>query len=120
MSQNTHQSFVDVLTVTSCIAVVFLHADGVFWLHPAGSLWVSSTVIQSLFYFAVPIFFMISGYTLMDYRDRYDTVTFFKKRILRAFVPFIVWSLIAYFVHLSLGHINKESMWGGGIRDYQL
>lgn len=56
---------------------------------------------------------MISGYTLMDYRDRYDTVTFFKKRILRAFVPFIVWSLIAYFVHLSLGHINKESMWGG-------
>lgn len=49
---------------------------------------------ETVFYFVVPIFFMISGATLMDYRDRYNTKDFFIKRGLCTFIPFIVWSLI--------------------------
>ena len=41
-----------------------------------------------------PVFFMLSGATLMEYRRRYDTATFLKKRVARTVVPFVAWSLI--------------------------
>ena len=90
--------YIDTLTILSCIAVVYLHANGIFWTHPSGRLWLTSNVIESFFYFAVPVFFMISGATLLEYRQRYSTLTFIKKRFLRAFVPFISWSLFAIVV----------------------
>ena len=72
--------YIDTLTILSCIAVVYLHANGIFWTHPSGRLWLTSNVIESFFYFAVPVFFMISGATLLEYRQRYSTLTFIKKR----------------------------------------
>lgn len=50
--------------------------------------------IEALFYFAVPVFFMLTGATLINYRKRYGTGTFFKKRLLKTLVPFIIWSII--------------------------
>lgn len=98
--------FIDTLTILSCIAVVYLHANGVFWSHPSGRLWLTSNFIESFFYFAVPVFFMISGATLMEYRNRYSTNTFVKKRLKRAFVPFLFWSFIAFIVHfITIGKL---------------
>ena len=94
MVNNNREYFIDTLTILSCIAVVFLHTNGIFWTHPSGRLWLTSNVIESFFYFAVPVFFMISGATLLEYRQRYSTLTFLKKRFLRAFVPFICWSFL--------------------------
>lgn len=37
---------------------------------------------------------MITGATLLNYRDKYDTKTFFKKRIKRTLIPFLIWSVI--------------------------
>ena len=102
-----HSQFIDVLTVISCIGVVFLHANGIFWAHPSGRLWITANIIETLFYYAVPIFFMISGFTLMNYRERYDTLSFFLKRIKRAGTPFIFWSLFSYFFLLSLNKIPE-------------
>ena len=48
--------YIDVLIVFSCISVVLLHTNGIFWSHPSGILWISSNIIESAFYFAVPIF----------------------------------------------------------------
>ena len=73
--------YIDTLTILSCIAVVYLHANGIFWTHPSGRLWLTSNVIESFFYFAVPVFFMISGATLLEYRQRYSTLTFIKSQI---------------------------------------
>lgn len=106
---NQHSQFIDVLTVISCIAVVFLHTNSVFWSHPSGFLWVTSNVIETVFYYAVPVFFMISGFTLMDYRERYDTKTFFKKRIKRTVIPFIFWSLLSYVILLFCDQIPESN-----------
>lgn len=54
--------------------------------------------IEVLFYWAVPIFFMLTGATLMRYRERYDTKTFLLKRFQRTVIPFLAWSTILYFV----------------------
>lgn len=89
-------NYITVLTVLSSFAVMMLHFNGVFWMHPEGSLWVSSNIIETVFYFAVPVFFMITGCTLLDYRELYSTRTFFCKRFIKTVLPFVVWSLIAY------------------------
>ena len=53
--------------------------------------------------------------TLMNYRKRYDTGAFFKKRILKTFVPFIIWSItgicwsIFYTKGLKISDINTPA-----------
>lgn len=95
------ETWIDILTALSCVAVVYLHVNGIFWSHPKGFLWISSNIIECLFYFAVPVFFMITGYKFCDYRNRYNTTTFLKKRMYRAFIPFIIWSI---FFHIKKAH----------------
>ena len=85
----------DILNIISCFAVVALHVNGVFWTFSYDRYWITSNFIESLFYYAVPVFIMISGATLINYRDRYSTGEFFKKRVIKTFVPFIIWSIIA-------------------------
>jgi surface polysaccharide O-acyltransferase-like enzyme len=41
---------------------------------------------------AVPLFFMASGYLLLSKDEPY--LDFFKKRILKVFIPFVIWSVI--------------------------
>lgn len=104
MSSTGYSSnYITVLTVLSSFAVMMLHFNGVFWNHPAGSLWISSNIIETAFYFAVPVFFMITGCTLIDYRERYSTRVFFYKRFMRTVLPFIIWSLIAYLFWCARG-----------------
>lgn len=99
------ERFIDVLTVLSCIAVVYLHCNGIFWSRPTGSKWVTANFIETFFYFAVPVFFMISGYTLLGYQKRYNHVTYFKKRFEKTAVPFLAWSAIAY---IFIGFFNGD------------
>ena len=86
--------YLSALTVLSALAVVMLHFNGIFWQHKQ-EIWLSSCLIEALFYFAVPVFFMISGCTLIDYKKRYSTPTFFVKRMHRTLIPFLLWSLIS-------------------------
>lgn len=106
--------YISCLTILSAFSVVALHANSVYWTHPSGRLWITASFIECFFYFAVPVFFMLSGATLMEFRRRYDEITFFKKRFQRTVVPFVLWSLIALFLgvqtisDLSLGSIIKD------------
>ena len=87
-----HKSrWIDCLIALSCFAVVSLHVNNAFWKVQTAQWWLSN-LLESFFYFGAPVFFMISGYTLMDYRLRYGTGKFFKKRFNRTVVPFLFWS----------------------------
>jgi surface polysaccharide O-acyltransferase-like enzyme len=57
----------------------------------------SGNSLVTSFYFiltriAVPLFFMASGYLLLSKNETYQE--FFKKRALKVFVPFLIWSVI--------------------------
>lgn len=93
------------LSVFSCFGVICMHSSG-FWDFSKTPSWVASNMIETFFFFAVPAFLMISGATLIDYRKRYTTAEFFKKRILKTVIPFLFWSIFALFFNLIL--------WGGG------
>lgn len=87
-------NYVTVLSVISAIAVVFLHTNSCFWTFRRDHYWASANIIESVFYFAVPVFFMISGATLIDYMERYSTKVFLKKRFKKTVIPFLVWSVV--------------------------
>lgn len=53
---------------------------------------------------------MISGATLMEYRKRYDTRTFFKKRLSRVLIPFIIWSVITFFIAVWQGRYVLDQL----------
>lgn len=51
-------------------------------------------IIECICFWAVPIFLMLTGATLMRYREKYDTKTFYRKRITKVLIPLLIWSVI--------------------------
>lgn len=97
LKRKKEELWVDVLKAVSCLAVVYLHVNAyMYWRHCIGDYWFSSNFIEAFCYFAAPCFLMISGYALMDYRERYDTKVFLKKRFFRTFAPFVLWSFVFF------------------------
>lgn len=87
-------AYIDALNVLASFAVVMLHLNYCVWAGPAGPSWRSAITIETLFSWAVPVFFMITGTTLMDYRKRMSTKEFFRRRFERTVVPWVFWSLM--------------------------
>lgn len=84
-------SFINVLAAT---AVVIMHANSSFWsCSPTEPYWGVANVIESVCFCAVPLFFMLTGATLIDYPKRYSTKDFFKKRFVKTVIPFLFWSV---------------------------
>lgn len=92
--------YISLASVLSAIAVVYLHANGCFWDFSTARYWITANIIESIFYFAVPIFFMISGAMLIDFNKRYSIKEFFKKRIAKTVIPFIIWSFIGLLIEI--------------------
>lgn len=90
--KKANKRYIDILAVVSCVSMVFLHTNNCFWDYSKDSYWFSANIIESLLYFSSPVFFMITGVTLIDYRDRYSTKEYFIKRIRKTFIPFVIWS----------------------------
>lgn len=99
------KTYIDVLTVISCAAVVFLHVNDAFWTFSYQPYWVGANIIETICYFAVPVFFMITGATLMDFRKRYTLKEYFRKRVVRTVIPFLIWSLVALAWQIWRGRI---------------
>lgn len=74
-----------------------------FWSFENSLFWLYSNIIESVFYFAVPVFFMITGALLIDFNKKYDLKTYFSKRINKTLLPYIIWSIIMA-IALSYAH----------------
>jgi len=94
-NSNTREkkTFITLINSAACIAVVFLHTNGCFWDFSTEGYWKTANIIESLLYFSVPCFYMITGATLMDFLDRYSLKEFFQKRIKKTVIPFLFWSM---------------------------
>ncbi|WP_431356685.1 acyltransferase [Prevotella communis] len=93
--------YFDILNVVACICVVCLHCNGFVHSFIKDSWWWLRVLVEVVCFFAVPVFFMLSGATLLNYRKKYTTTTFFKKRFTRTFIPFIFWSIFFYSLYIS-------------------
>lgn len=87
--------YISFINAVAAVAVLTLHTNGCFWSFSATELyWKIANVIEGVFYFAVPLFFMVSGITLMDFYERDTISSYFLKRFRKVFIPFIAWSII--------------------------
>lgn len=89
-------AYIDILNIIAIIAVIALYCNGIVHGNPNARAWNTSLIVECLCYFAVPLFCMLSGATLMNYRQKYDTKTFFKKRVVKVLIPFIFWAVIMF------------------------
>ncbi len=87
--------YYDVLNILATLGVIFLHCNGKAHVYSNTFGWYQALAVEVLVYWPVPIFFMLSGATLMGYRERYTTKEFFKKRFVRTFIPFVIWTLLS-------------------------
>lgn len=95
-TENKRIVYYDILNIISIIAVIALHHNGIVHGNPNSRGWNTSLIVECICYFAVPVFCMLSGATLMNYRSKYDTKTFFKKRFAKVLIPFIIWSAVMF------------------------
>ena len=94
--------YFDVLNVVSCFSVVCLHSNGYVHEYVKDGYWWLRVLIEVLCFFAVPVFFMLTGATLMEYRKKYSTKIYLEKRLQKAFLPFLFWSVIFLLFHLII------------------
>ena len=83
----------DILTILACLMVVFFHTNGIVYTYSDTISWKISVVERCIVYSAIPIFFMLSGAKLMEYRNRYSTKEYAVKRLQRIGIPFLFWNL---------------------------
>lgn len=91
--------WLDAARVVSILAVVFLHvAATVVTSRDVGSPdWWYSNIYDSLVRWCVPVFIMISGALLLGTDKREPVAAFYRKRMLRIFVPLVVWTAVFLF-----------------------
>lgn len=87
--------YFDILNIVATFGVIMLHCNGRAHTYSETLAWYQALLVEVFVYWPVPIFFMLSGATLIRYRDRYTTIDFFKKRFLRTGIPFVIWSVIS-------------------------
>lgn len=98
------------INVLACFAVIVLHCNSIFWSHPIDDIWKSANIIEVMFYWAVPFFFMQTGTTLLDYKIRYSTRDYFIKRLWRVIIPFGFWGIFSYFYKVICCHWEIEPL----------
>lgn len=94
-------SWINFANVVSALAVVILHTNSCFWRFSSTErYWKTANIIECFFYFAVPVFFMISGATLLDFNKRYGIREYFKRRLEKTVIPYLFWSILGLFFQI--------------------
>ena len=91
-------NYITFISVISAFSVVLIHVNSYFSFSYSPR-WAIANIARAILTYAVPVFFMISGVTLIDYRKRYDTKTYLKKRFTRTVIPFLFWGIMAILMH---------------------
>lgn len=108
MKENKRILYFDVLNIMACFCVILMHHNGIVHFFSDTMQWKQALIVEVVAYWAVPVFFMLTGATLLDYSERYDTKTFFKKRVFRTLIPFLLWSIISLVVYRKLGTLSFD------------
>ena len=105
--KNKRIEYISLASVLSAIAVVFLHANECVAEFSFARYWFTANFIHSVFIYAVPIFFMISGAMLLDFNKKYNLKTYFSKRIHKTLIPYIFWSIMG--ILFQIFYLNTVS-----------
>lgn len=100
----------DLIRLVACLLVILVHIDGVNLVNLNSSGWAASNYFESFGRVCVPLFFMISGATLVR---RIDPIgEFLRKRFIRIIPPLVFWTVV-YLLYRSYrdGHVWPDTYW---------
>lgn len=92
--------YISLAKIFAVFAVVILHTNGKFWKFKYDfykNYWISANIIECVFYFAVPVFVLCIGATLLDFNEKYGLIKYYKRRIFKVIIPLLSWNVILYF-----------------------
>lgn len=108
--KQTHSYTIDALRVTAILAVILIHSTTKtlsfenFQLEKLAF----PLLLNQLSRFAVPLFFLISGFVLeLNYKTNLSYINFFKRRTKRVIVPYLFWSVFYFTI---IGGQNFQSL----------
>jgi surface polysaccharide O-acyltransferase-like enzyme len=115
--ETTKQSHKDIpwihlLRVLACLMVISVHCQTA-----AGNFTVDELtrhfdmLVTAATKPCVPLFFMITGYLILPYRNGDDVKTFYKKRIPRVLFPLLVWGAVYAVLPYILDMCSITEMW---------
>lgn len=84
--------YYDALNICAALSVVFMHCNGIVHTYSNSIAWKQALFIEVICYWAVPVFFMLSGATLLEYKKKYSTKQYFQRRFSRTVIPYLIWS----------------------------
>jgi len=109
--------FLDVVRVLAIYMVMVTHSTELFYISATGEIaiadgdgfWVN--LINSAVRSCVPLFVVVSGYLLLPISG--DPSSFYKKRIPKIFIPFLIWSVIYVVLPLVWGGTDLAAVQSG-------
>ena len=105
MTENRQRvEYLDFLRVFATVMVFIIHCTYEYmwdFSNKGEALWVFLVYLTELLRTGVPIFFMISGYLLLQ-KDITDIKGFYKKRFLKIAVPFIIYDIFYYILNCMI------------------
>jgi len=121
--QKKYYPVIDLLRIIAILGVIFIHtttrtleATSFNLQHFSWTLF-----LNQFFRFAVPMFFMISGFVLeLSYPFHASYYVYLKKRINRILIPYIFWSAIYYYFVYTRHNIDFFQAILNGSSSYQL
>lgn len=111
------------MRVISILAVVLIHTTTrtLETVHYNLTSYPWTLLLNQMSRFAVPLFFLISGFVLELSSDREtDYLTFLKKRFTKIFIPYVFWSLLYYYFVYNQNRDNLIHVILTGNASYQL
>lgn len=112
--------YIAIAKIISAFSVVILHTNNKFWhfnYNIYKQYWISANAIESIFYFAVPVFILCIGATLLDFNEKYGLKEYYYKRFVKVVLPLIFWNIILYFYRVYFlknykkEHLNFINIW---------
>jgi surface polysaccharide O-acyltransferase-like enzyme len=123
VEQKTRNLSLDALRFIAIVAVILIHTTTrtLEISHYNLNALPLSLLLNQISRFAVPLFFMISGFALeINYNSHANYLKFFKKRISKIFIPYVFWSAIYYLFIYTNHDFNFIKALYDGSSSYQL
>lgn len=98
--ENGRFAYLDRIRVFATVGVIALHSFHSYFSAPSNYghlLWTLLAFVNEITRTAVPLFFMISGYLTLS-RDIPDIPAFYKKKLLKIGLPFIIYDVFYYVI----------------------
>lgn len=93
--QQIYYPFLDMVRVVACFLVILLHVSAIQFTSLSGT-WQVALLYDALSRMAVPLFFMLSGFLLLD-TSLESLSRFYIKRYIRILIPFFTVCVFYYF-----------------------